>query len=249
MIPITISLLRNPRFFVRSEKKYKVILEAYFLYYQKLPSKEKKQFEKRVNRFIKLKQFIPRNIDSVSDEMKTLIAASAIQLTFGLPEIYFTHFNKIIIYPDSYYSSISRMRHKGEVNSRWGIIVLSWNSFLEGYAHSTSATNLGLHEMAHALNLENRILNGEYGFLDMDLLKAWREESRKIMFSIRSGENKFFRKYGGENEEEFFAVAVESFFERPKEFKREHPKLYTALSKLLNQDPVEILTYEPDLNS
>ena len=39
------------------------------------------------------------------------------------------------------------------------------------------------------------------------------------------------------NEHEFFAVAVENFFERPQEFKNAIPELYSILSKLLNQDP------------
>ena len=33
--------------------------------------------------------------------------------------------------------------------------------------------NLGLHEMAHALHLENATTNEEYGFLDDDVLKVW----------------------------------------------------------------------------
>jgi MtfA peptidase len=39
------------------------------------------------------------------------------------------------------------------------------------------------------------------------------------------------------NEHEFFAVAVENFFERPQEFKNAIPELYAILIKLLNQDP------------
>ena len=38
------------------------------------------------------------------NEMKALIGGAAIQLTFGHPSIYFTHFKRILVYPDSYYS-------------------------------------------------------------------------------------------------------------------------------------------------
>ncbi len=38
------------------------------------------------------------------------------------------------------------------------------------------------------------------------------------------------------NEHEFFTVAVENFFERPREFKNAIPELYAKLSKLLYQD-------------
>ena len=47
----------------------------------------------------------------------------------------------------------------------------------------------------------------------------------------------FLRKYALTNKEEFFAVAVENFFERPAAFKTALPELYSILAKLLKQDP------------
>ena len=38
------------------------------------------------------------------------------------------------------------------------------------------------------------------------------------------------------NLEEFFAVSVESFFERPVAFKKNMPELYACMCNLLNQD-------------
>ena len=38
--------------------------------------------------------------------------------------------------------------------------------------------------------------------------------------------------YGATNEAEFFAVASEYFFERPKLLSRKHPELYAALEKV-----------------
>jgi Mlc titration factor MtfA (ptsG expression regulator) len=50
----------------------------------------------------------------------------------------------------------------------------------------------------------------------------------------------FFREYACTNTHEFFAVAVEIFFERPEGFKNEFPDLYNVLVRLLNQDPLTI---------
>ena len=47
----------------------------------------------------------------------------------------------------------------------------------------------------------------------------------------------FLRSYAGTNEAEFFAVAVEYFFERPQEFQTALPELYGTLGSLLRQDP------------
>ena len=219
---------------------YRSILENYFLYYQRLSPEKKLDFEKRVNRFIRLKHFIPRNLEEVSDEMKVLISASAVQLTFGLHEMYLTHFNRILVYPNSYYSTINHRYHKGEVNPRWGTIVLSWKDFLEGYEQPASAINLGLHEMAHALHLEDKIVNRNRSFLNEKLLDTYKNLSLQIIEKIRNGEDNFFRKYAAQNEEEFFAVSVETFFEKPEEFLANHPRLYHTMAGLLQQDPLEV---------
>ena len=41
----------------------------------------------------------------------------------------------------------------------------------------------------------------------------------------------------GSSEAEFFAVASEYFFERPKLFKQKHPELYAMLSVCFQQPP------------
>lgn len=217
-------------------KKNLHYLNTYFSFYQKLPPESKKIFSQRVARFITSKKFIARNIESVSDEMKVLISASAVQLTFGFPKIQLSHFRNILVYPDSYYSTINRTYHKGEVNPRLNAIVLSWKFFVEGYIHS-DGRNLGLHEMAHALRLENRITNEEYNFLHPQILKEWELRATHTMKEIEEGREDFFREYGAVNREEFFAVAVENFFERPVLFSEKHPRTYATLCRLLRQDP------------
>ncbi len=216
---------------------FKEILQRYFLHYRNLSEVDKRKFEQRVTTFIYGKEFVARGYDGVSNEMRVLVAASAVQLTFGLPNIYLRHFRRILIYPDNYYSNITKRYHKGEVNPAFRIIVLSWKNFVEGYLDATNAINLGLHEMAHALRLENIIRNDEYQFFDPELLEQFDAWAHKVC-----GENEvlFFRAYACTTTHEFFSVAVENFFERPVEFKQTLPELYSILSRLLRQDPIEL---------
>ena len=44
-------------------------------------------------------------------------------------------------------------------------------------------------------------------------------------------------EYGATNKAEFFAVATESFFEKPVQLEREHPELYAQLREFYGQDP------------
>jgi hypothetical protein len=48
-------------------------------------------------------------------------------------------------------------------------------------------------------------------------------------------------KYGGTNPAEFFAVATETFFEKPKQLKKKAPDLYDELKSFYNVDPIEWL--------
>ncbi len=233
--------------FFRSEIKYQIkirqplsstrreILNKYFGYYKVLSSADKLKFENRVQRFIYSKRFIARSVPEVTEEMKVLISASAIQLTFGLSEIYLSNFDKILIYADSYYSNITKNYHRGEVNPRLGIIILAWKHFVEGYGDMNDSFNVGIHEMAHALHFENRIRNDEYDFLDEQVLEKFEEIMRVEIPKIRAGEPHLFRPYAGVNQYEFFAVSLEYFFENPIAFKTQLPVLYKTIATLINR--------------
>ncbi len=83
----------------RLKKNIPLTLNKYSTYYQNLNEKEQINFEKRVYDFIALKKFYRLEKNSkVSDEMKILIAASAVQITFGYPiACAFEVFGKIAI--------------------------------------------------------------------------------------------------------------------------------------------------------
>lgn len=213
------------------------ILKKYFDFYTRLPQNSKRIFEKRLSAFMHTKTFVPRDIDRVTEEMRVLISATAIQLAFGLPWIHFKHFKYIIIYPEAFYSVAGQNYHYGEVNPKQKAIVLSWRNFISGLIVK-DGRNLGLHEMAHALRLENIVKNGESHFLDKKALKGWEALATKEILRIRNDEKSFFRDYAATNHEEFFAVAVENFFERPAQFKVYNQQLYSLMCTLLNQDPM-----------
>ena len=54
---------------------------------------------------------------------------------------------------------------------------------------------------------------------------------------VEEGGKTVMDSYGGSNPVEFFAVATECFFEKPKQLCRRHPELYAALKQFYRQDP------------
>ncbi|RED91632.1 zinc-dependent peptidase [Marinoscillum furvescens] len=218
----------------------KELLQKYFEYYRQLSKRDQRLFRYKVHRFRRMTTFIPRQMDEVTDEMQVLISASAVQLTFGFQDVLLDHFENIVVYPDQFFSHAGQRYHKGEVNPAAKAIVLSWKHFVHGYAEQ-EGVNLGLHEMAHALQLENIIFNDEFGFMEAADLDEWQALASKEMKRMRAGNATFFRAYGATSHTEFFAVAVENFFERPKQFQDHSRSLYSCMSRLLKQDPLILL--------
>lgn len=218
----------------------KNILKNLFPYYAKLNTSHKQEFIEKVEWFIAEKNFLPRGeLRMVTQEMKLLISATAVMVTFGFPGVTLEHFKKILIYPDSYYSTINQQFHQGEVNPKLGIIVLSWENFVRGFIDLQDGINLGIHEIAHAMKLENQIhYNSESNFFNPTLWGRYAENAAVEIEKILNGEETIFRSSAANNQHEFFAVALEVFFERSVELKSYNQRLYQSLVYLLKQDPI-----------
>lgn len=216
---------------------HRELLSKYSLYYGALDEAGKKRFERTVSRLIHSKKWQGVGME-LEDELRVMIAASAAQLLFGLPEVTLKNFGTIQVYPNAYRADGGDRWHQGEVRPKSGVIKISWHHFLHGYSNMYDAHNVALHEMAHALWFEDMIPNGEHAFLDQRKRTQWNAMANTIMERIRNGQEILFRSYAGTNQEEFFAVAVEYFFEQPKEFRYEHPELYALMAGLLRQDPL-----------
>lgn len=168
----------------------------------------------------------------VTEEMRVLISASAIQLTFGLNSYKLESLQIIFIFPDTFHLSARSPEYKGATTSHF--MYLSWKAFQEGYQTSDDNLNLGLHEMTHALKLTLH-LGHRFDKLFAGRMEYWEELVSK-QFKKLSITKTFLRSYSQANTEEFFAVCVEAFFESPEKFKRELPEIFQLLTFLLNQD-------------
>jgi Mlc titration factor MtfA (ptsG expression regulator) len=166
-----------------------------------------------------------------------LISGAAIQLTFGLKNYMLDYFNIIHVMRKEYVLNIDNETYDGHV-SKEGIHI-SWNHFMEGYEDYADSVNVGLHEMAHALQFDAYLgFENEHDRNFKERLNDFSEEGRPVFRAMRAGYNLFFDDYAMTNFDEFWAVSVENFFENPAAFKTKLPKLYQEISELLNQDPL-----------
>lgn len=213
------------------------ILRTQFPFYQKLSSKHKIYFEHRIYKFLKKYPFYGREGFIIDDEVKILIAATGVMVTFGMRNYLFRHLSQIIVYPDVYFSNINKDYHKGEYNPGLKTIVFSWKHFKEGHYVTNDNLNLGIHEFSHILHYQGlqksntcaRIFSNNYETL-MKQVKHPPNLKRLI-------ESEYFRVYAYTNEFEFVSVILEHFFESPHQFKQEFPELFLLTQKMIGFSP------------
>lgn len=196
--------------------------------YKKLNTQEQKRFRHKVRRFGMQRTWKGKKGMEISPKKELVISILAVQVIFKFSEVKLRHFTRIILFPKAFLSGHSPHLHKGELHTN-GAIVLSWEDVVKDL-EKNDGYNVGLHELAHALRIENMIDNGEYEFLDENVTKQLRKQY-EIFKSKPTEEGSVLRRYARANFEEFFAVATEAFFERNQDLKIHFPKVHQLMKQ------------------
>ncbi len=217
--------------------------------YTRLPNHLVQHFHGCVQLFLHEKKFIGRGIE-VNDEMRLTVAGNACMLLLHQQQRRFPDFKSIIIYPDTYVAA--HTKHNGAVEAienshrageSWvrGPIVLSWGDSIRGSLNNRDGHNVILHEFAHKLDEQSGAMNGLPVLHDHAHYSQWskvlNDEFSSLQYRAVRRKNSVLDEYGTLSPAEFFAVATESFFEKPKQMKKKLPELYEQLSRFYNIDP------------
>lgn len=206
------------------------ILKERFYYYNRLSTKDQKAFRRRVHHFLVNKKFTSEESIEVTEEMKVMIAATATLIVFHLHAYYLAHFDTIHI-SNNEFESLKHMHKANEVEIPWDDFRAGFDSFHDGY-------NPGLKILAMAFTLEHQLNSRSSKMFRFnpyyDLFQLYKNVAEKYISSGKSA----YKEYSDVDRNEYFAVAVEYFFERPEHFYATQPAMYTALAKVLRQDPL-----------
>lgn len=221
------------------------ILKRNHGYYRALGA-DQGTFNRKVWQFIQQNKFVAREKFYVRFSLKLMIASHAVQLSWRLPEQSYKYFDRIILYREFYRSSITKKHHKAEVNPGLRVIVFSVRAIHESIVSTTKGVNVLIHEFAHALWLEQQLMNRSYSIFNQQIFQQTQMQIMREMENAVSATDHFFRQYAFTNQAEFFAVAVENFFERPEGFHENIPSLFLTLTLLFNQNPLALKSAVPE---
>ncbi|MFQ5564702.1 MAG: zinc-dependent peptidase [Parvularculaceae bacterium] len=228
----------------------RAILERGLPVYASMPDALRARLDGLVNQFLDEIRFYGAGGLAVTEEMRTLIAAQAAMLVVGRPGRWFETLSTIHIYPSAF-ASTRAARHGAFVTEKktarsgesWrrGPVVLSWRDAAHGAADPYDARNVVYHEFAHQLDQQSGVMDGAPLLAKDQSASGWarafQDAYGRMNAALAAGRETFMNPYGATAPAEFFAVAVEYFFEQPAALKREEPALYAELSHYFALDP------------
>jgi Mlc titration factor MtfA (ptsG expression regulator) len=196
---------------------------------------------------------------TLTDEIRVTVSAQACLLTLCLPHNFYPNVLSIFVYPAAYAATVQRVGPAGVVTEglearlgeAWhsGPVVLSWQDAKEGALDAADGQNVVFHEFAHKLDIMDGAADGYPRLHDDAAYSRWheamKEEWERLRRESERGHATLLDRYGATNAAELFAVATEAFFEKPRQMREGHERLYEVLKEYFRQDPAARLERPP----
>jgi Mlc titration factor MtfA (ptsG expression regulator) len=177
-------------------------------------------------------------------------AAEACLLILNRPTSLYSKLRSILVYPDAFVAQREQPDAAGVLSNHpvgllgesWdnGRIVLSWDDVERGAHNFTDGHNVVLNEFAHQLDSEAGGCNGTPR-LKPSRYQSWAKvlsaEFAALQHSAAHHKHAVEDYYGATNPAEFFAVATETFFEKPQLMASKQPHLFNELADYYCVDP------------
>ncbi len=237
-------------------------IEDQCAFYRRLPECDQQELGGHVQVFLGEKLFEGCGGLKLTGEMPVVIAAQACLLLLHRQTDYYPDLKTVLLYPGSYAAPIVRHigsgimeeGHQFRAGESWreGAVVLAWDVVQQGLRAPEQGLNVVWHEFAHQLDFEDGRADGvpllgqgkstaERKARYEASSREMREEYAALRLQSQRGEETVLRPYGATNPAEFFAVATECFFGKPKALQARHPELYEELKWYYQQDPLNWL--------
>ncbi|GJM12234.1 MAG: hypothetical protein DHS20C12_06370 [Pseudohongiella sp.] len=217
----------------------------------KIPLAEQEQLQLLIKTFLADKEFYGCAGQEIDDDIRVTIAAQACLLLLNQNRTPYPDLDSILVYPSTFVATREVANELGLVSTdhiamlgeSWsqGKVVLAWDNVEKGVMNLQDGHNVVLHEFAHQLDHESGSTNGAPVLNTRGAYKSWAhvfsEEFEELQKDAIRGRHSLLDHYGATNPAEFFAVATETFFERPKEMAAYHKELYQLLKDYYRLDP------------
>ena len=206
--------------------------------YQQLDADGRARFERDVQFVLDEYSFEGVQEVTLTDTLRWSVAGGIAVLLHGRPSWELPGSRSVLFYPgrfDETYHENMTANYDGMAHQQ-GPIILTVAAVEESWANPADGNNVVLHELAHLFDFDNEGADGVPSLVNPASASDWQALVRDEMWKVRQGRS-LLRPYAGEAPSEFFAVAVEHFFEQPEPMARHHEELFRALRAFFQIDP------------
>jgi len=213
--------------------------------YSKLSPEVQQQVRDYTQEFLYDKNFEGCGGLTLDDEIRVTIASQASLLLLNRKVRCYPRLYSVLVYPSAYVAKSETDEKSVRLGESWktGAVVLAWDSAQHGAANFADGRNLVIHEFAHQLDQEDGSSDGAPILDGRSSYTAWARvlsrEYERLRERVDKGKKSVIDAYGASHPAEFFAVASEAFFEKPRQLSSKHPELYDELRKFYQVDPQE----------
>jgi MtfA peptidase len=182
----------------------------------------------------------------LTDEIRVTIAGTGCQLLLARDHDLFADVNTILVYPSAvvlperqrgFFDPSASPVRPGDVvigvAQQHDALVVSWDAALRGARDSHDGHNVVIHELAHKIDFLDGAADGTPPLPDRAARQAWASAFEPAFLAQRErakrGEPGLLDNYAITNEAEYFAVATEMFFEKPRALAEALPDVYAQL--------------------
>ncbi|MBG1266920.1 zinc-dependent peptidase [Nostoc sp. WHI] len=232
---------------------FHTIIENNLPIYLCLSPDERRRLQGHIQVFLAEKQFIGCRGLHVTQEMKLTLASTACLLLLNEQGKYFPRLRSILIYKGAYIvkettsmgNYVVEERRVARLGESWTTdqVIVSWEQVKQDTNNWKDGHNVVLHEFAHQLDQEDGTAEGVPVLQRTSDYASWAkvmtQEYEQLCHDVLQGGKTVMDSYGTTNPAEFFAVATETFFEKPQQMLSKHPALYEQLQRYYQLDPVQ----------
>lgn len=217
-----------------------------FRIFKKLPHDLRDELEGLMHVFLYEKSFEAcGGMKEVTKHMQYVIAAQACLLLVNRKHDFYRKLRSIILYPTAYKVRNEHGQQHIRLGESWqsGSVVLAWESVVAGGKNQNDGSHVALHEFAHQLDQADGAADGVPELIHTGSYRNWSaafsNAFSRFKRKLEKGRRTVIDPYGATNPAEFFAVATETFYEKPKQLNEHYPEVYEELREYYRVDPLK----------
>ena len=221
--------------------------------YSKLPPELVLRLHEKIGQFVATTYFEGCGDLELTEEMILTVAGQACILPLNHSGPPYPNLKTVLLYPSTFRSIVRERDELGIITERevnrlgesWsnGTVILAWDSVEHGARNIHDGKNVTMHEFAHQLDQEDGNTDGVPYLDSHEAYRTWgqvlSDGYSQLVDHTERRKKTVLDKYGATNIAEYFAVATEAFFEKPRQMQRKRTEVYNELRDYYQLDPAE----------